>query len=917
MIRPSRAWSELRGIRNNLALLLTSLLFAMIMLPLVAYYFVSYWTTEKTILNTASQHCLDTLQNQTDYLDLQLDQIEALAANLGQVDEITAALAKLNTVPADSTYDALATKARIGYLLSNYRNLNGLVSIDLYALNGNHFHVGDSLAETDERTDLRQELWDRTLRSTEAVTWHGVQDNVHKFSSSAKVIAATRLFLNPGSSWLKAEPVGMLLISYSTDYLYEHFRTVDIGRNAYLLVLDDQKRFIYHPDKAEIGHTVTPAFGQLLQGPSGSFLQRIGATDFLLSYHYLPEKRWYVVSVVPKETLLATMGSIRRVGGVMLVVSALLIALYVRLFAVRVVAPIGAIADGFRQVQLNQVTPGWRMKKPQSLKPIVDLVMWFNTFLESLESRREAEVKLRIAATAFESQEGMVITDENDVVLQVNTAFTSITGYSAAEAVGRTSRSFNGRPEDTGFYDTVNRFLRDQGSWRGEIRNVRKNGEAYPAWLNVTAVRSESGRTTHFVSTLTDITELAEAQSRLREMNQALNERTLQAEEASSAKSQFLANMSHEIRTPMNAVLGYTQLLQRESDLSELHRGYVTTIGRSGQHLLELINDVLEMSKIEAGQTKLSDSDFDFHGLLNDLMTMFRIRMEEKGLALTMEIGPGVPRHLCTDAMKVKQVLINVIGNALKFTETGGVAITATALQPGPDGVEVRVAVRDTGIGFDEASMPKIFNAFEQADGGLDKGGTGLGMAISRRYANMLGGDLTATSAVGQGSCFTFSFRPQLGAETAQAPELQLREARRLASGSRTLQVLIVDDVAVNRILLRHLLKPFGFKFSDAVNGQECLHKLETLSPDLILMDSLMPVMDGLEASRRIRRSDAWKHIPIFLITASAFEENRVKAEQAGIDAFISKPIMLDVLCRAIEQHVEGVRFDYEPGQRA
>ena len=916
MIRLSKAWGELRGIRNNLALLLTGLLFAMITLPLVAYYFVSYWTTEKTILNTASQHCLDTLQNQQDYLNLQLDQIEALAANVGQVEEINVALARLNKVEDNSTYEALATKARIGYLLSNYRNLNGLVSIDLYSLNGNHFHVGDSLAESDERTDLRQDLWDRTMRSKEPVTWHGVQDNVHKSSSSRKVIAATRLFLDSSSSWLKAEPLGMLLISYSTDYLYDHFKTVDIGKNAYLLVLDDNKRFIYHPDKGLIGETVTPAFGQLLQGPSGSFLQRIGPTDFLLSYTWLPEKKWYVVSVVPKETLLATMGGIRRVGGVMLVLSGLLIALYVRLFAVRVVAPIGAIADGFKQVQLNQVPQGWRMPAPQSLKPIVNLVTWFNTFLEGMESRREAEVKLRIAATAFESQEGMVITDENDVVLQVNTAFTSITGYSAAETVGRTSRTFNGRQDDADFYDTLNRFLRDQGSWRGEIRNYRKNGEMYPAWLNVTAVRGEGGETTHFVSTLTDITELAAAQSKLKEMNKALNERTLQAEEASSAKSQFLANMSHEIRTPMNAVLGYTQLLQRESTLSELHRSYVTTIGRSGQHLLELINDVLEMSKIEAGQTKLSDSDFDFHGLLADLMTMFRIRMEEKGLALTMTIAPDVPRHLCTDPMKVKQVLINVIGNALKFTDTGGVDIAATAEDLGAAGVEVRVAVRDTGIGFVEQSMPKIFNAFEQADGGMDKGGTGLGMAISRKYANMLGGDLTATSAVGQGSCFTFSFRPQLGAVTSQEPAAQLREARHLASGSRTLQVLIVDDVAVNRILLRHLLKPFGFKFADAANGRECLDKLETMTPDLILMDSLMPVMDGLEASRRIRRADAWKHIPIFLITASAFEENRVKAEQAGIDAFISKPIMLDVLCRAIEQHVEGVEFEYAPAQR-
>ena len=238
--------------------------------------------------------------------------------------------------------------------------------------------------------------------------------------------------------------------------------------------------------------------------------------------------------------------------------------------------------------------------------------------------------------------------------------------------------------------------------------------------------------------------------------------------------------------------------------------------------------------------------------------------------------------------------------------------MTARVEDLGRDGMEVSVAVRDTGIGFEPESMPKIFNAFEQADGGLDKGGTGLGMAISRRYARMLGGDLTATSVPGQGSCFTFCFRPQHGEAPTEAPTGKPREARRLAGGSKALRVMIVDDVAVNRILIRHLLKPFGFKFTEAVNGMECLQQLETALPDLILMDSLMPVMDGMEAIRRIRRSDAWRAIPVFLITASAFEENRVKAEQAGVDAFISKPIMLDVLCQAIERHVPGVQFDYE-----
>jgi signal transduction histidine kinase/ActR/RegA family two-component response regulator len=589
----------------------------------------------------------------------------------------------------------------------------------------------------------------------------------------------------------------MLLISYSTDYLYDHFKSVEFGRDAYLLVLDDQKRFIYHPDKSKIGATVTPAFGNLLQGASGSFLERIAGVDNLLSYSYLPDKKWYMVSVVPKRTLLAPMASIRRAAWVMLLLSSLLIALYVRIFTLRVVAPIGAIAQGFEDLQMERVASGWRMPEPRSLKPVVRLVKWFNAFLENLEKRQEAEHQL------------------------------------------------------------------------------------------------------------------LEAHLKLKEMNQRLNERTVQAEEASNSKSQFLANMSHEIRTPMNAVIGYTQLLQRDPALSEQHRAFVATIGRSGQHLLELINDVLEMSKIEAGQSRLNATPFDFHALLGDLMTMFRVRMEEKGLTLDLDLGDTVPRHLCADVMKVKQVLINIIGNALKFTERGGVRITVQAGAPEAGRQEIAVAVQDTGIGFDESNMPTIFNAFEQADSARDKGGTGLGMAISRRYARMMDGDLTATSRIGTGSCFTFRFRPELG--LGPAPELAARprEPRRLAPGSKVPRVLIVDDVAVNRVLIRHLLKPFGFNLAEGANGMECLSRMEEAQPDLVLMDSFMPVLDGLETTRRIRQHEPWRAIPVFLITASAFEEDRLRAEQAGVEAFLSKPVMLDVLCAAIERHVPGVVFEY------
>ena len=383
------------------------------------------------------------------------------------------------------------------------------------------------------------------------------------------------------------------------------------------------------------------------------------------------------------------------------------------------------------------------------------------------------------------------------------------------------------------------------------------------------------------------------------------------AEGANRAKSAFLANMSHEIRTPMNAVLGYTQLLQRDPPLADRHRDFVATISRSGYHLLDLINDVLEMSKIEAGRNQLELKDFDFHLMLSDLVSMFMVRMDEKGIAFSLEIQEGVPRYLNTDPMKVMQVLINVIGNALKFTECGAITVRVRSRGAGPGELELVAEVHDTGIGIPERDLARIFNAFEQAEAGVSKGGTGLGMAISRKYAQLLGGDLTVESREGSGSTFLFIFRPDRAAGAALAPRREPREVQGLAPGSRLPHLLIVDDIALNRDLVRHLLEPFGFRLSEAGDGKECLDQLETMRPDLILMDWVMPVMNGLEATRSIRAHRDWRGIPIVMLAARSLEEIAPSPEGAGVDGYLRKPILLLDLLEQVQKLVPGVRLEY------
>ena len=895
--------------RSHFALLMTGILFAMSLAPLVAFYFVSYRTTEKAILQSASQHSLDTLRNQRAYLALQLSQIEALAENLGQMDELNATLARLAGAKKLSAFDVLATKARIGNLLSNYTHLDGLVSIEVFSVNGYHFHVGDTLSEADERKDLIQELWDRTLRSKARVTWHGVEDNIQVHSGAPKVVAATRLFVNHEPTRNLTVPVGMLLINYSVDCLYDHFNTVNTDRKSYLLVLDHQRRLLFHPDPRRIGTVVAAPFAALLEGHSGSFSQRIGDQDVLLSYETIQDKDWIIVSVVPKESLLASMVTIKRVGSIMLAFTTLAIMLSVRLFSLRVIAPIGAIADGFKRFQLKQLEPGWRMPRPSSLAGIADLVSWFNHFLEGAEIREEADTRLRIAATAFEAQNGMLIMDHEHKVLQANSAYTAITGYTLEEEIGQVAHLFRAHPNPAELVEEIGHVVTATGSWRGDLSSQRKNGEPFQALVTITSVKGDNDDITHIVLTLTDITELNDAHFRLKEMNQALEERTFQAEQANRAKSEFLANMSHEIRTPMNGVIGMAGLLL-DSDLSPEQRRFAEAVRISGESLLALLNDILDLSKIEAGKLSMESMDFDLRALLGDLVVMQRLRAEAKGLDFLCAADAEVPDGLRGDPGRLRQVLLNLAGNAVKFTKKGKVAVQVQLVAQTPSEATLRFSVKDTGIGISLETQQNLFQKFSQADTSTTRkyGGTGLGLAISKQLVEMMGGAIGVQSQMGEGSEFWFTARfpkqaPRKAAPQA-APTLMpqpMRPERRCGAT----RILLAEDNLTNQQVALGLLKKLGLAADVVDNGAEAVTALEGLAYDLVLMDVQMPVMDGLEATRLIRspHSAVRNHqVPIIALTAHAMRSDRDKCFEAGMNDYVSKPVSPQALLEALNR---------------
>ena len=381
-----------------------------------------------------------------------------------------------------------------------------------------------------------------------------------------------------------------------------------------------------------------------------------------------------------------------------------------------------------------------------------------------------------------------------------------------------------------------------------------------------------------------------------------------QAEAANLAKSRFLASMSHEIRTPLNAILGYVQLLQRESDLSPHQQGYLQTINRGGEHLLSLINDVLDMAKIEAGQLSVVETEVDFLQLLSDIEQLFRLQMADKGIAFSMEMAPDLPFMLRSDAIKLRQIIMNLMSNAVKFTEEGEINVTVVHHREEDDRTRIVLSVQDTGCGIDAESIQTVFEVFTQTEAGTLKGGTGLGLAVSRQFAVLLGGSLTATSTPDVGSVFRFEFMTRRSRRGE--PLTQTHRVEQLAQGSPKPRVLVVDDIKENREVLAKMLLTTGFLVEMASSGREAVEAARSSTFDLVLLDLMMPEMSGVETITQLRSLTHDKPIAIIIVSASIPQHHREGASAAGADGFISKPIHERDLFSCIAQHC-SVTYTY------
>ncbi len=398
--------------------------------------------------------------------------------------------------------------------------------------------------------------------------------------------------------------------------------------------------------------------------------------------------------------------------------------------------------------------------------------------------------------------------------------------------------------------------------------------------------------------------------------SQALQQAVIAADAANHAKSEFLANMSHELRTPLNAILGFTQIMSRDNSLSSEHQDNLVIINRAGEHLLGLINDILEMSKIEAGRTTLNISSFDLVRLLENLEEMLRFRATSKNLQLIFEYAANIPQYVQTDESRLRQVLLNLLGNAIKFTDIGSVTLRVAMVDKGEFSQSLIFEVQDTGAGISPQETDLLFEAFGQTETGrTSQQGTGLGLAISRKYVQLMGGDITVNSTLGLGSTFTFDIEIAL----AESGEIQSKQTQHqvigLASEQKEYRILVVDDVIDNRLVLVRLLTSIGFAVREAGNGQEAIAQWIEWQPHLIFMDMRMPVMDGYEATRVIKTRKMMHgnnaQSIIIALTANAFEEQREAMITAGCDDLINKPFREEQILEQLSKYL-GVQYLYQ-----
>ncbi|MEC4674177.1 MAG: ATP-binding protein, partial [Nitrospirota bacterium] len=504
---------------------------------------------------------------------------------------------------------------------------------------------------------------------------------------------------------------------------------------------------------------------------------------------------------------------------------------------------------------------------------------------EEISERQRGEEALRAAEQKYHSivenaVEGIYQSTPDGRFLSVNPALAKMYGYDSSEdlvhSIGNIGKQIY---VDLHYRDRFVQHLEQFGTVQGfECQVYHRDGSIFWISEHARAVRNDDGSLLYYEGTIQDISARKQAE-------EAIQQAKEMAESANQSKSEFLANMSHELRTPLNGILGYAQILKWDPVLTEEQRSGLDVIHQSGEHLLMLINDILDLSKIEAQKIELNTTTFNLPEFLKTIEAIIRVKAEEVDLSFFCSYPDSLPVEVQGDEQRLRQVLLNLLGNAVKFTDAGQVTLTITQDEDFPKTHTLGFHVQDTGIGIASEHLEDIFLPFQQvADSRRQVEGTGLGLAITNKLVSLMGGTLHVESTPGKGSTFSFSISllPSTGFSTDHPTD------RRKIIGlkNKPKRILVIDDKWENRSVLSNLLQRQGFTMVEATNGKEGLEIAQVLRPDVIFMDLVMPIMDGFEATKALRKISDFKKTPIIALSASAFGHTRQQSLEAGCDEF-------------------------------
>lgn len=529
--------------------------------------------------------------------------------------------------------------------------------------------------------------------------------------------------------------------------------------------------------------------------------------------------------------------------------------------------------------------------------------------------------------------------DRQSVYLGCNQAFARVAGLKYPDEInGLRDEDLPWKPEETAFFLECDRRIMDTGQAELGIIEPQLNAEGKQTWLetNKSPLKDAEGNVMGILGSIQDITQLKEAEKTLKNINEALEARVSErtaaleqtnfalaeakeiADSANQAKSEFLANMSHELRTPLNGILGYAQILNRSTQISPKDQRGLEVIYQCGSHLLTLINDILDLSKIEARKLELNPHPTDLLTLLSSVVDIFHLKATQKGIDLLFQLDQALPKGVEIDEKRFRQVLINLVGNALKFTEQGSVTFQVLQLESGEGQATLRFAIIDTGVGIATEQLSRLFKAFEQVgDSRNHTEGTGLGLAISQRIVQLMGGELQVSSQLGVGSEFSFCVTVPLAQEGSIAvTESPAQPVVGYLGDHRTL--LVIDDRWENRAVIQNLLAQLDFEIVEATNGEDGLEKLQVCQPDVVILDLAMPVMDGFEFLQRLRHDAAFtpfNGIPVIVSSASVgLTDQELSLEQGG-DAFLTKPVDAQALFQVLAEQLSlDWVYENQPG---